>query len=47
MKNYHIELLEFYEMIGRVAEIAIVEDTWPLHRKIEKVLNEWLPLVGL
>ena len=42
-----MQFVEFLEFIGRVAEekYKLVED-WPLYQKIERVLDELLPIVG-
>ena len=42
----HISLLEFYEMIGRCADVFQHEADKPLHEKINFVLDEWLAIVG-
>lgn len=46
VKMYHIEMLEFLEMTGRVAETYYSGENIPLHEKINKVLDEWLPLIN-
>jgi len=48
MKCYHMEFIEFLEMTGRFAYSVFREDSYtPLHEKINRVLDEWLVLVGL
>jgi hypothetical protein len=44
-KCWHIEFLEFMEMIARVGHMQFSDE--PLHVAIEKVLQEWLSLVQL
>ena len=41
----HLTLVEFMELIGRVADIRMYEMDQPLHQKINYVLDAWLPLV--
>lgn len=43
MKCWHIEVIEFLEMIGRCANM-LYQDQIPLHKKINRLLDEWLPL---
>jgi hypothetical protein len=43
---WHIELLEFMEMIGRVADCNSLDADIPLHVKINKVLDEWFTLIN-
>jgi hypothetical protein len=43
----HLDLLEFTELIGRVADRYFSEEELFLHTKIEYVLDEWLRVVGM
>ncbi len=45
-KLNHLDLLEFTEMIARVADRYFSEQETYLHDKINYVLDEWLPLVN-
>lgn len=42
----HLDLLEFTELIARVADRYFSEEELFLHTKIEYVLDEWLRVVG-
>lgn len=46
VKTAHLDLVEFYELIGRVAANFYSDEDIDLHEKISKVLDEWLKLVG-
>jgi len=47
LQKQHILLLEFMEMIGRVAFIYYASETdVPLFEKINRVLDAWLPTVN-
>jgi hypothetical protein len=46
LRLQHIDLLEFNEMIARVADVHFCDLDIPLHQKIEKVLDEWLGIIG-
>ena len=40
--------MEFMELIGRVAHTFFGQESeTPLHKKINRVIDEWLGLVGL
>ena len=39
-------LLEFMELIGRVADIYMHELSKPMYEKINYVLDEWLSLIN-
>lgn len=42
----HLDLVEFFELIGRVADRYFSEEELFLHTKIDYVLDEWLRVVG-
>jgi len=47
VKCFHIEFLEFLEMVGRVAHCHSIDTEIPLHVKINRVLDEWLSLISV
>ncbi len=42
----HIQFVEFLELVARVADTYLQDVDFPLHTKINFVLDEWLPIVG-
>ena len=48
VKACHIDLIEFLELVGRVAHCTYSDEPEiKLHEKINRVIDEWLGLVGL
>jgi hypothetical protein len=45
VRTAHLDLIEFYELIGRVADTFYCDEEIELHEKIDRVLDEWLKLV--
>lgn len=46
LKISHLDFLEFLELIGRVADCHLGEEDSELYEKINRVLDEWLGIVG-